>query len=456
MLPASPSPKRTKFDNSDESASEQNQKSLPSHGKSYERVTKEDLYMIIALWMEDFVEPDEPDPESMIKPNEEEQPSHNKVGAVLVLPNDIIYAADCSRDGVHAVQRLLMKHYDKAKGCKMFMSRKPCPVCAKLLVQAKVERVLFLPFEPEYYPSDDDGAKRDQVDNMFTASAIAQTRYVLHITNAIIKDARKRTPLKDKRTETQINDEKKRLDKKYELNSEWKNHIQKKLPWPAFDTEIDAQVQQFFDNTMTWMARVRVLFGCGLKYKFEVAKIQDKKPEITFEKVPEEEKEDKPDRIPDFLKNAEYFITIARLLSQRTDDPKAGVGAVIVSPELEILALGWNGFPLKALYGEFPRAPESDATTSEKKAPYIIHAEQNALLMRNEKNIKGSILFVSGRPPCNECAPLIAMQGVKTVVLDTDEDCDVNKMMRKKNEYKLFPKMVNKGKFDCYRTVKKQ
>ena len=74
--------------------------------------------------------------------------------------------------------------------------------------------------------------------------------------------------------------------------------------------------------------------------------------------------------------------------------------------------------------------------------------------MRNEKNIKGSILFVSGRPPCNECAPLIAMQGVETVVLDTDEKYDVNKMMHDKDEYKLFPQMVNSGDFVCYRTKK--
>ena len=95
--------------------------------------------------MEDFVEED-PKP-------------YNKVGALLVLPNNVIYVADCFRDGVHAVQRLLMKHYDKAEGSKIFMSRKPCPTCTKLLVQAKVQRVLFLPFEPEYYPSDDKDSK---------------------------------------------------------------------------------------------------------------------------------------------------------------------------------------------------------------------------------------------------------------------------------------------------------
>ena len=82
----------------------------------------------------------------------DEKPSDfRKVG--LVLPNDVVCAVDCTRDGVHAVARLLVKHHDKAEDSNVFMSRKPCPLCAKLLVQSKVKRVLHLPFELEYYIS---------------------------------------------------------------------------------------------------------------------------------------------------------------------------------------------------------------------------------------------------------------------------------------------------------------
>jgi deoxycytidylate deaminase len=110
---------------SNPSFDEDNQSGNPGYAKSYSRVSEHNLYMIIALWMENFVD--------------QAPEGYKKVGAVLVLPNDVIFAADCSRDGVHAVARLLMKHCDNAKGCKMFMSRKPCPFCAKLLVQSKVE-----------------------------------------------------------------------------------------------------------------------------------------------------------------------------------------------------------------------------------------------------------------------------------------------------------------------------
>ena len=109
---------------------------------------------------------------------------------------------------------------------------------------------------------------------------------------------------------------------------------------------------------------------------------------------------------------------MARFLAERSDDPKTGVGAVITNTALEIVALGWNGFPTKALYGEFPRASHDDQV-ERKKYPFTIHAEQNALLLRNTKNLANGILFVS-KTPCNECTPLLAMEGIKTFVLGVE------------------------------------
>ncbi|CAB4040454.1 cytidine and dCMP deaminase domain-containing 1-like, partial [Paramuricea clavata] len=428
-----------------------NDKKKKPYAKSYPRVSKENLYMIIALWMEDFVD--------------EAPKDHKKVGAVLVLPNDVVLAADCSRDGVHAVARLLMKHYDKAKGCKMFMSRKPCPFCAKLLVQSKVERVLFLPFEPEYYHApkllepDTDGktpeeikkinynlnkpnrSKMKQVDMLFTASPIAQTQFVLQVEKDVLKRAKRDTPKKDIEI---VNDKKEKFIEKYsafDKKSKWMEHIKEDLPWPVFDKNIGKKVRRDFRKVMKWIARVLVIpqsqskpeRARGLNFDFELCEISKEHSNV-FNPVNEETVKQVQQ-----VKQAKYLIEIARFLATRTDDPTTGVGAVIVNPEMQILALGWNGFPLKAHYGEFGRG--SDKDKSDKKYPYVIHAEQNALLMRNNKNIEGSILFVT-RPPCNECAPLIAMEGVKIVVVDSD-------VVTKK-----FPEMVKDGQFVCYQTKK--
>lgn len=94
--------------------------------------------MVIALWMGER------------QLQSEEDDSYHKVGAVLVRPDEMIHTVDCSRNGVHGIARLMIKHYDVAKDCKVFVSRKPCSFCAKLLVQSQVKRVFYLPIKPEY------------------------------------------------------------------------------------------------------------------------------------------------------------------------------------------------------------------------------------------------------------------------------------------------------------------
>ena len=396
--------------------------------------------MIIALWMEHFV---------VGKKDMDEDTDHHKVGAVLVLPNDIVCAADCSRDGVHAVARLLMKHYDKAEGSKMFMSRKPCPTCAKLLVQSKVKRVLFLPFEPEYYRffrppfslktlQDYKDSLTTQVDSLFTASVIAQTKFTLQVEKAVRKDIENDTPpeLKQK-----VGEKKHDLKVRYGFVREpgWIEDIQTKLPWPAFDCMMKEQFTNYFGKVMEWIARVLVVRGRGSDYMFEL--VPSNQPSIFNPTIEGSIHE----------KQAQHFIEIARFLAERKDDPKTGVGAVIVSEDMEILSFGWNGFPLKAHYGEFGRASKKDQS-QDKKYPYVIHAEQNALLMRNKQDIRDAILFVT-KPPCNECAPLLAAEGIATVVVDDDVKHEDPPEMGELG-YDKFPKMVGKGKFVCYQTIK--
>ena len=471
--------------------------------KEYSRVSKDDLYMMIALLMENYVDAEAPE-------------NYKKVGAVLVLPNDIVQAADCSRDDVNAVVRLLMKHHDKTEGCKMFISRKPCPMCAKRLVQSKVNRIFFPPFEPEYYPSPKKDSMMSEVENLFTASSIAVTRFILHVDAQVIEDcwekhegkagknaeeksggkaeenagekageiaeekaekkAEEKAEEKAKKkageiaegeakekvggksskiiTQDMFNKIKKERDdikKKYVLQiyTEWKKVIKEKLPWPAFDKEMEAMFETYFTNAMELIGSAKVLRGSGLDYTLEKAKSKEytANDEIEFEKVSLDDDDD-------FLKKVRHFVTIARLLAERTDDPRTGVGAVIVSKDMqEIISFGWNGFPMKALYGEFPRASRKDIPPA-KKDSYVIHAEQNAILFRNQKDIKGSIMFVT-RNPCDECAPLIAMHGVETVVVDPDDGKDVNSRGKEKG-YKKFPRLVKEGKFVCYQTKKEE
>ena len=203
------------------------------------------------------------------------------------------------------------------------------------------------------------------------------------------------------------------------------------------------RLRENFQNVMEWIARVLVVQGRGLTYDFERVLPEESQSEPpTFNPVDEHTHKEQ----------AKHFITIARFLAERTDDPKTGVGAVIVNPKMKFISLGWNGFPLKAEYGEFARASQDDVPT-DKKYPYVIHAEQNALLIRNQQDIEGSILFVT-KPPCNECTPLIEMAGIKTVVVDDVSLRDSKKTSAKTLDYKMFPEKVKQGKIVCYQTKK--
>ena len=388
------------------------------------RISKEDLSMVLALWMEQFPVRDD---------NNQEADSYRKVGAVLVLPNDMLHAIDCSRDGVHGIARLLTKNYDVTKDCKIFVSRKPCSFCTKLLVQCKIKRVFYLPIEPEYKDVEDFIEETSRVDDLFKASSIGQSVFVPTVGRDVLANAEMKHPT-PKKTRENI--------KKELLNSYWKDRwietARDKLPWPAFDENMKSQVLRDFDIVMEWMARILIEERKG--YTFQ-------RKELTQNPAPRKPKRTSVQFDPSVeSEQASFLITMARFLAERSDDPKTGVGAVITNAALEIVALGWNGFPTKALYGEFPRASHDDQV-ERKKYPFTIHAEQNALLLRNTKNLTNGILFVT-KTPCDECTPLLAMEGIKTVVLG-------EKLKEKKSStgtlgYKKFTEQVQKDVFSCF------
>lgn len=442
------------------------------YSKRHSRITKENLFMILALWMQDFPLEDDEDPGNSGDPK-----PLRKVGAVLVSPNDIVYAVDCTRDGVHGIARLLIKHHDIPEGCKVFVSRKPCSFCTKLLVQSgKVKRVFYLPFEPEYCDSrtldalikvkqideaaespetlsEEEKAENEKiveafvaetvrVDSLFKASAIGQSMFVPIVEKAVLDDAeeRKKTPvqvIEDIKSQKQVF-----FDKYYKET--WMKETKDRLPWPAFDELMKDQVEKDFKDAMGWMARVLILLEKANTFILSPLH-PTKTTNMPFNPVANKLQREQ----------AAYLLNMAQFLAQRSDDPKTGVGAIITDQKMEIKALGWNGFPLKALYGEFPRASKDDQVETDKKYPFVIHAEQNALLMRNDKTLERGTLFVT-KMPCNECVPLLEMQGINTVISDEESKIKSQESATKKGanvkhlSYAKFPEKVRDGVFICF------
>ena len=112
----------------------------------------------------------------------------------------------------------------------------------------------------------------------------------------------------------------------------------------------------------------------------------------------------------------EYVMGVAMLAARRSKDPNTQVGACIVSPDNIIISTGYNGLPNGCSDDEYPWEREGEET----KYPYVVHAELNAILNANGRDLRGSRLYVA-LFPCNECAKAIIQAGVKEVLYLSDK-----------------------------------
>ena len=118
----------------------------------------------------------------------------------------------------------------------------------------------------------------------------------------------------------------------------------------------------------------------------------------------------------DYISWDEYFMGVAKLAARRSKDPSTQVGACVVSPENIIISTGYNGMPIGCSDDEFPWGREGE----EAKYPYVVHAELNAILNANGRDLRGSRVYVA-LFPCNECAKAIIQSGVKEVIYLSDK-----------------------------------
>ena len=110
---------------------------------------------------------------------------------------------------------------------------------------------------------------------------------------------------------------------------------------------------------------------------------------------------------------------VAMLADKRSKDPNTQVGACIVSPENIIISTGYNGMPKGCSDDTFPW----ERTGEETKYPFVVHAELNAILNANRRDLRGSRLYVA-LFPCNECAKAIIQGGVREVLYLSDKYAD--------------------------------
>ena len=123
----------------------------------------------------------------------------------------------------------------------------------------------------------------------------------------------------------------------------------------------------------------------------------------------------------DYITWDEYFMGVAMLAARRSKDPSTQVGVCIVSQDNIIISTGYNGMPKGCSDDEFPW----DRTGEDTKYPYVVHAELNAILNANGRDLRGSRIYVA-LFPCNECAKAIIQSGIREICYLSDKYADTS------------------------------
>lgn len=102
------------------------------------------------------------------------------------------------------------------------------------------------------------------------------------------------------------------------------------------------------------------------------------------------------------------FLEVAGLVSSWSKDPSTRVGAVIVN-DRRIISTGYNGFD------KFSGDVYKDR---EDKYSRTIHAEENAILFADRRDMQGATMYVT-MYPCSLCSAKIVQVGIDRVVTIT-------------------------------------
>ncbi|MDY4841764.1 MAG: dCMP deaminase family protein [Alphaproteobacteria bacterium] len=110
------------------------------------------------------------------------------------------------------------------------------------------------------------------------------------------------------------------------------------------------------------------------------------------------------------------FMEVARLVATWSKDPSTKTGAIVVGPDREIRATGYNG-PVRGVDDNKPERMERPT-----KYDFFEHAERNAIYNAclTGTSLKGCIMYAT-HPPCTDCARAIIQSGIKIVVTNEME-----------------------------------
>lgn len=107
----------------------------------------------------------------------------------------------------------------------------------------------------------------------------------------------------------------------------------------------------------------------------------------------------------------DYFLGLAKVVSQRSHDIHTQHGCVITDQNNRILGVGYNGFPRGLNDSLLP-------TNRPDKYAWMVHSERNALSNCVVRPDNG-IAYVTGQC-CNDCIIALWQEGIQTVYMTND------------------------------------
>ncbi|KAI8893510.1 cytidine deaminase-like protein [Globomyces pollinis-pini] len=350
------------------------------------RVRSRDMFMLMALWMEWY-------PSPITKTLYAVRPT----GCVLVDQRDRVIGLQYTGES-HSIVRAILNCPVDPRGFDIYVSRFPCSMCTKMMVQAGINKVYYFPakdFEMDWnaYCTKqcqdnqlDEGLQRRRLEDLIKEKYELNINSVSRlVSNNPIAMSRFIPTWCDQYSEGILEDEGSGLELLWELD----NSIAQLPPF----------VKQFAGLSIKFRKTIRAISYLKSRYL----------------KTPRSIGTDEILENPAVYQHA---IVLAHIAAKRTDDPKVGVGAVLVHSDGSYGSVGWNGYPKNADVLDYPQDGADDLVDQDAlKYDYILHAEQNALLwrMRPARNLMDAVM-VTTKMPCDECSPVMYDCGVRRVV----------------------------------------
>lgn len=109
-----------------------------------------------------------------------------------------------------------------------------------------------------------------------------------------------------------------------------------------------------------------------------------------------------------------YLAGMAQYVATGSNDPDTKVGALLVTPDHNVILTGYNGFPKNV-------EDKKERWAKPIKYDYVVHAEQNLLNVAAKLGIsvKGNYIIVTHKP-CLPCTKNIITSQVKSVYYIND------------------------------------